>query len=338
MARLPSIFGLRVLEAAVRLRSYSAAGRELAVSQGAVSQQIRKLEAEFGTRLFFRAGNEMIPSPEAVRLATAVRSSLAELQAAVDVVVEIADQDPLVVSMESRFQGRWLSPRLPRLLADPAGANLDVRVEDRVSNFTNDGVDVAIRFGRGDWAGLQSFRITSEWLCVVCTPEFRERHAIRSAEDLVRAPLVHDQDRLWPLLFDRYGLPPPSPGSFVSNSSLLTVDVVLRGLGAAMLRYSMVEADLRNGRLVRPLPDIMPLPVNFVRAGQLVRAVKAGEPKPAEYGYFAAWRAENRKQRRIEALANWLRADAVESEAWLAREIGADPHACAVAQPMAVGT
>jgi LysR family glycine cleavage system transcriptional activator len=312
---------LRVLEAAARKRSYSAAARELAVSQGAVSQQIRKLEAEFGTRLFFRAGNAMIPSTDAARLAAAIQTSVSDLQAAVDEFAATAEQDPLVVSMDSRFQARWLTSRLSRLLEHPAGVNLDVRVEDRVADFTNDGVDVGIRFGRGDWVGLQSARITYDHLCIVCSPELAERHSIRSAEDLQNAPLVHDFDRLWPLYFERHGLRPPKPGSFVSNSSLLTVDAVLRGLGAAVVRYTMVESELRNGTLIRPVPDILPIPVNYVRPGQLVKAVKPGAAEPVDLGYFAAWRAENRKQRRIEALVNWLRSEAEESEAWLQRQI-----------------
>ena len=55
------------------------------------------------------------------------------------------------------------------------------------------------------------------------------------------------------------------------NTSGLAVDATLRGVGAALLRYSMVEDDLRSGRLVRPVPDVLPLPVNFIRGPQLVR-------------------------------------------------------------------
>ncbi len=72
MRRLPPFFALRALEAAARRRSYSRAAEELAVTHGAVSQQIRKLEAELGARLFVRAGNAMEPTPDALRLAAGV--------------------------------------------------------------------------------------------------------------------------------------------------------------------------------------------------------------------------------------------------------------------------
>ena len=69
VAHLPSLFALRALEAAARHGSYSAAARELGVTQGAVSQQIRSLETRFGTRIFTRRGNRMVPTPVAARFA-----------------------------------------------------------------------------------------------------------------------------------------------------------------------------------------------------------------------------------------------------------------------------
>ena len=318
--RLPSFFALRALEAAARHGSYSAAARELAVTQGAVSQQIRKLEAEFGTRLFHRRGNQMIPTPAAARLAEEVGGAAARLQAAVDEVTPTPEQEPLVLSVNEPFAALWLAPKLPRLLADPAGANLHIRVEARVANFASDGVDAGIRAGRGDWPEVEAERLTIERLWVVCSPEFAARHPIRHVRDLLRAPLIHSPDRLWPLLFDRYGLPAPSPAGLASNDSVLVLDAVARGLGAAMLRSSMVEEELRAGRLVRPVPDTLPLPLNFIRPGQLVRFVREADPEPPEIGYFLVWPKHSRKQARIRALREWLGAEAsalaAEAAAW----------------------
>jgi LysR family glycine cleavage system transcriptional activator len=317
VAHLPSLFALRALEAAVRRRSYSAAARELGVTQSAISQQIRKLEAEFGARLFDRRGNEMIPSWDAERLAGELKAGLDKLSGAVGAFADGASRDPLVISMDSRFSIRWLGSRLTRLIADPAGANLDVRVEDRVANFTSDGVDVAVRMGRGDWLGLEAHRLTTERLCVVCTPDFAALNGLRSAGDLARAPLIDTYDHVWPLLFDRHGLATPKTMALTSNNSLLVVDAAMRGVGAALIRYSMVEDDLRAGRLVRPIADIVPLPVNFVRGEQLVRPAQEGDAVPPDYGYFVAWRPDNRKRRRIVALKDWLVAEAEVSEAAL---------------------
>ncbi|THD74559.1 MAG: LysR family transcriptional regulator [Phenylobacterium sp.] len=313
--RLPSFFALRALEAAVRCRSYSAAARELAVTQGAVSQQIRKLEAELGAQLFKRQGNEMLPTPQAQRLAVEVAAAVGRLHAAVDEFAVAAAPEPLVLSINTAFANRWLAPKLPRLLADPAGASLDVRVEDRVANFTTDGVDIGVRFGRGGWDGLETARLTADQFYVVCTPALAAAQRIAALADLTRAPLIHSTDRLWPLFFDRYGLKgAPTPGP-AFNDSVLTLDAVARGLGVALVRSSMVEDDLRAGHLVRPIPETMPLPVNFVKPGRLVRPVAEGDPPPADLGYFVAWRADSRKLRRIALLRDWLLAEAQAAEA-----------------------
>src|SRR3954467_7396210 len=103
MARLPPFFALRALEAAARHRSYSRAAKELAVTHGAVSQQIRRLEAELGARLFDRQGNAMIPTPAAERLASGVGRGIGLLQNAVEEFEAAAERDPLVVSLDTQF-------------------------------------------------------------------------------------------------------------------------------------------------------------------------------------------------------------------------------------------
>lgn len=313
MAHLPSLFALRALEAAARHGSYSAAARELGVTQGAVSQQIRSLETRFGTRAFTRRGNRMVPTPVAARFAEEVREALNRLSLALEVVERGVSHQSLVLSIENRFGSRWLGPKLPRLLAHQAGFNLEIHVEERVANFVTDGVDAAVRFGRGDWAGLETQRLTTDRLWAVCTPEFASRHAIARAIDLLKAPLIHNSENLWPLLFDRHALPSPPPQGLIANDTLVTLDAVARGVGAALVRSSMVEEDLRLGKLVRPIPDSIPLPLNFIRAGELVRFVRAEEPTPPELGYFLVWPLESRKRKRIEELRDWLVEAAAES-------------------------
>src|SRR4051812_25720181 len=99
MRRLPPFFALRALEAAARHRSYSRAAGELAVTHGAVSQQIRRLEAELGARLFHRQGNGMIPTPAALRLAERIAAAQKILGEAVKEFVSAASRDALVVSV-----------------------------------------------------------------------------------------------------------------------------------------------------------------------------------------------------------------------------------------------
>ena len=98
---------------------------------------------------------------------------------AVDVFVDAASRDALVVSVDPQLGIRWLPQRLPRLLADPAGANLDLRFEGRMADFVTDGVDVGLRYGRGEEAGVERALLFREQLFPVCSPELAGYEAIR---------------------------------------------------------------------------------------------------------------------------------------------------------------
>ncbi|MDB5428800.1 MAG: hypothetical protein JWR43_2775 [Phenylobacterium sp.] len=287
MRRLPPFFALRALEAAARHRSYSRAAGELAVTHGAVSQQIRRLEAELGARLFRRQGNGMIPTPEALRLADHVAKALKILGDAVADFTSSADRDPLVVSLDPQFGARWLPWRLPKLLADPAGANLDLRVECRMAEFVTDGVDVGIRYGHGQEHGIEKALLFREQLFPVCSPALAGREAINTPEDLLRAPLLRHKHRPWSLWFSGFDLPEPAPSGPEFEDSLMVLDAAAQGMGVALARSSLVQQDLASGRLVRLLPEAV----------------------ENEFAFYVAWRADSPKLRRIHALRDWLVAE-----------------------------
>ena len=293
MRRLPPFFALRALESAARHRSYSRAADELAVTHGAVSQQIRRLEAELGAKLFERRGNTMAPTPAAQRLADALGRGFDVLQNAVAEFGAGAERDPLVISLDPQFASRWLPARLPRLLADRAGVNLEFRVEDRRADFTTDGVDIAVRYGAGRWENVQAQHLFAETLFPVCSPKFAARRPMRRPKDLLTAPLLHHGYRPWSLWFSAFGLAtPPRDGLFFDDSVML-VEAAAQGLGVALARSGLVERDLAAGRLVRPLEGDV----------------------ASELGFYVVWRADSRKLRRIEALRDWLVAEAAIAQA-----------------------
>jgi LysR family glycine cleavage system transcriptional activator len=288
VSRLPPFFALRALEAAARHRSYSRAARELSVTHGAVSQQIRRLEAELGARLFHRSGNAMIPTPEAARLAAGVTKGLGVLQNAVAEFAAAAERDPLVVSLDPQFANRWLPSRLQRLLADPAGANLEFRVEERIANFVTDGADIGIRYGAGHWPDVEIRCLFRETLFPVCTARLAAELQIERPQDLLRAPLLHGF-RPWSLWFAAFRLLPPRQSGLFFDDSAMLLEAAAQGLGVALARSGISEGDLAAGRLVRPLEGVV----------------------ASELGFFAVWRADSRKLTRIERLADWLAAEAL---------------------------
>ncbi|HEX2818472.1 MAG TPA: LysR substrate-binding domain-containing protein [Phenylobacterium sp.] len=287
MRRLPPYFALRALEAAARRRSYSRAAEELAVTHGAVSQQIRRLEVELGARLFRRQGNGMIPTPEAQRLADRIAAAQTILGDAVREFTSSASCDALVVSIDPQLGVRWLPQRLARLLADPAGANLDLRFEERLADFVTDGVDVGLRYGHGQTEGVESVLLFREQLFPVCSPSLAGHQAIRTPEDLLTATLLRHTHRPWRLWFSCFDLPEPAPSGPEFDDSLMIAEAAAQGMGVALARSSLVQQDLETGRLIRLLPEAV----------------------ENDFAFYVAWRADNPKLSRIHALRDWLVAE-----------------------------
>lgn len=284
MSRLPPFIALRALEAAARHQSYSRAADELAVTHGAVSQQIRRLEEELGVTLFVRQGNLMAPTPQALTLAGEVAEALKSLRRGVEAVRIEADA-PLVLSTVPAFATRWLAPRLGRLTAEVEEAELLLRVEARVADFVTDGIDCGLRHGDGNWPGLETARLFMDRLFAVASPDFLASHDIETPADLVTAPLVHHTLWPWRLWFDRMGIgAPPAPRGLVFEDSAMLLDAAVQGMGAALARSGLVGEDLRSGRLVRLFSD---------------------ELCP-DLGYSLVWRADNPKLTRIHRLRDWL--------------------------------
>jgi LysR family glycine cleavage system transcriptional activator len=293
MVRLPPFFALRALEASARHRSYSGAAKELSVTHGAVSQQIRRLEAELGARLFERRGNAMIPTPDAQKLALEVGRGIDVLKNAVAEFAAVSVRDPLVVSLDPQFANRWLPARLHRMLGDPAGANLELRVEERRADFLTDGVDLAVRYGAGRWPETATAHLFHETLFPVCSPAFLERHPLKEPGDLLSAPLLHHRHRPWNLWFPEFGLQPPPQHGMLFEDSVMLLEAAAQGIGVALARSGLIEQDLRTGRLVRPF--------------------EAGVA--SELGFWIVWRQDSRKLRRIAALRDWLLAEAADAAA-----------------------
>lgn len=285
--RLPPFGSLVALEAAFRHRSYSRAADELHVTHGAVSQQIRKLEEDLGATLFRREGNGMLPTPTARRLAEHVAEALSILRAGVDSARQ-TQHGPLVVSATAAFASRWLVTRLARLAADTGEPDLQLRIEDRKADLRTDGVDLALRFGRGPWPEVESIPLLGERLFPVCSPGFLQKHPMSGPADLQAVPLLRHTGVHWAVWFRGMGLEPPEmiTGLAFDDTSVM-LDAAAQGIGVALAREGLSERDLRDGRLVRPFP---------------------GEVE-VETGHHIVWRADSPRLPRILKVRDWLLAE-----------------------------
>lgn len=281
MAHLPPLLALRALEAAVRHRSYSQAASELNVTHSAISHQIRHLEQELGTALFKRIGNGMEPLPVAKRLATSVNAALALLGRAVEEADARRSVEPLVLSVEQGFARHWLVSRLGDARAAIGGCELDIRLENSLADLVGDGIDGAIRFGDGRWAGFEVTLLFPVHLFPVCSPALLEGRTLSQAADLLAFPLLRHTHPLWswPAWFRSLGVTPPSDRGLMFDDSSLMLEAAAQGFGAALARSNLAQNYLRSGRLVRPVPDAVECAFSyyFVCRADVARRAEIGQ-------------------------------------------------------------
>lgn len=261
--RLPPLRTLLFFEAAGRLLSFSAAARELACTQSAVSHQIGWLEADLGTALFRRLHRGVALTPDGVRLYEATREALDGIGDAVTRIRDRQRPGVLNVATDFGFASGWLLPRLGALRQ--LLAELDVRIvtTQNAIDLRREAADIAITFGHGHWPGCEAELLFPERVLPVCSPAFRASRApfaagaAASPADLAPLPLLHLESvgpaawLSWSDWFTLHGLPVPAGGHDLTfNNYPLVLQAALMGQGVA-LGWSPLIADLmRDGHLV----------------------------------------------------------------------------------------
>lgn len=250
---VPSISGLRALEAVDRLGSVSAAAEELSLTQGAVSRQIQSVEAQLGVALGHRKGRRLMLTPEAHRYAAEIRGALEIISKASLRLTVNPSGGTLDLAILPTFGMRWLVPRLADFARRHPEVTINLTTRLRRFDFSTDPFDAAIHFGTPDWPGTQSLRLKAEAVLAVCSPELREAGAIRSAADLLRLPLLHIETRpeAWAAWFAAHGVETEQVSGTIYDQFATITQAALHGLGVALLPDYLAEQDLATGRLVR---------------------------------------------------------------------------------------
>ena len=252
MAPLPPLETLRVFEVACRHGSYSEAARELHVTHSAVSQRIRQLEEQLGLTLFERQGNRMVPTASGVRLQAGVKSAFSEMSAALSGIQTRRKNAEITVSLLPVMAARWLVPRLSRFTARFPHINLHIKTGQSLANFKSDGVDIAIRFGTGDWKGLRANKLLDEEFFPVCSPSLNGGRLPRDPASMLSQPLLIDRNLSWHAWFKSAGLKLDrdiAGTSFTDTNALM--EAAVTGQGIALGRLSFSQADILAGKLVR---------------------------------------------------------------------------------------
>lgn len=284
----PPLNALRTFDAAARHESFARAADELHITAAAVSQQMRSLEASLGVLLFARGPRGLSLTPSGREYARAVARALAELQAATRSLGRSERKGLLTVTTFQSFGTLWLLPRLTGFRQQYPEIDLRLVVDTTLRDPAAGEVDVAIRFGAGDYAGCDVRLLLHDAVIPVCSPALLAGRPLpRRTADLAAFPLVHHdglvkgERRLrWQ---DWIGDAADSCPAVHMPDGFLVVQAALLGQGVALARRSLVEEHLREGRLVQLLDEERPMDFRY----WIVTA--AGDQRP-----------------RVEAFKSWL--------------------------------
>ena len=253
---LPPVPALRAFAAFVDKGSLSAAGDALNVSHAAISQQLRQLERHLDLALLDRSGRSLALTPAGEQLAAAATSGF---QRMIDAAEELtgADADrPLHVSTTPNFAGAWLMPRLPDFRAQHPEIDIMLDPTLQVVTFVPGGVDVAVRYGDGNWPGLESEPLLSSPMVVVAAPSLMGTRTVSDPADLAEAPWVEElgtsEATRW---LEANGVAPDKSRRRMALPGNMMLDAARNGQGVAVVIRKFVEGDLQAGRLVALFTD-----------------------------------------------------------------------------------
>ena len=282
---LPSLHALHCFDVAARAGSFTAAARELHLTHGAISRQVRRLETELEVTLFERNGRRATLTADGVALLRATTRGFGALG---EGLTELRRRrgGPLVVSCEPTLTLHWLMPRLAAFRALHPDHVLHLESSGGPVDFERSGVDVAVR--RADFAlaaDVVAEPLMDEWLGPVCSPSYAR--SMRAARP--RVTFLHTRTR--PDAFRDFfraagrALVPAANHHF--DHFAWSLQAAVAGLGVAIGPYPLVAEAISQRRLVAPL--------GYVRG---------------EIGYVLLTRGAFERDPRAAALRAWLQTEA----------------------------
>lgn len=244
---LPPLEWLRAFEAAARLANFTAAAMELKITQAAVSQRIRLLETQLGTKLFERLPRGVILTLAGEAYAPHVQASLTALARATTDVFG-ADRRRITIAAAGSAMLLWIVPRLDRLKQSVPRATIKFVTVYREPDYVTAQADFDVRFGYGVWPGRDSRLLFPETLAPVAAPEL-----VKNWPDWRSAPAISlaGPRHGWLEWSVETGNIPPRASDVRFDSFLQVREAALRGQGVMLGSLALLEHDLAEGRLIR---------------------------------------------------------------------------------------
>lgn len=295
LRRLPPLNLFRAFDAASRHLSFTIAAEELLVTQSAVSQQIRQLEDFLDVRLFRRLPRGLELTHEGTALAGAVSEALNMIGRACGKLVDPAAPVILSVNAAPAFASKWLAPRLRHFMDRHENIRVTLLSSADPVNFNRQDIDVAIRWGTGNWDGAHADLIADSPVFAVCSPALLPGDAAEVTLTALRhrtlLQVIHQPH--WTAWIEQTGIKDMSfADTLYFGDAGLMIDAAIQGQGVCFTSHLLAEADLQDGRLIK-IP---------------------GTGITLEENFYLLCNLDMRDKPKISAFRDWLLAEAARAD------------------------
>ncbi|MDB5919935.1 MAG: LysR family transcriptional regulator [Massilia sp.] len=257
---IPSTMSLLAFEAAARHLSFTSAGRELDLTQTAISHQIKSLEDRLGTKLFLRRRNMLQLTGSGRNYLESVREAINVLHNATIRTKREKTSETLTISCLPTYATKCLIPALPEFQRAHPGIILQLMTSQSFDQFKQRSYDVAIRYGSGRWQGLRTDLLYEEEIFPICTPELAaeircgDPTAALAAMTQVRTYFSSNYQDDWPGWLEAAGFGMVNfAREAIFNLQLTSLQAAINGVGVAIGRTPLVNVDLASGALAAPI-------------------------------------------------------------------------------------
>lgn len=296
-APLPPLAAVRAFEAAARLLNFTEAARELAMTQAAVSYQIKLLEERVGTPLFERVGRRVELTPQGQALAATVIRAFDEMRGGFS-ALSADNAAVLTVSCSNSFAHLWLAPRIGRFQMRQPDLAVRIHASNALADLARERIDIAVRSSNvPSWPGLDMDLLAPTRIAPMCSPAFvASAGPFGEAADLLRALRLSPEDYWWNEWFAAMGVDEMSvkgPTPLVLDSQQMEGRAAMAGQGIAILSPFFWRAEIEAGQLIEPVPS-------YVIETRTYRVV---------------YPHANRNLPKIRAFRDWIRAEVTAEQA-----------------------
>lgn len=258
--RLPPLNSLKAFEAAARNLSFTKAAEELFVTQAAISHQIKLLEEHLSMKLFMRRNRSLLLTEEGQSYYLDIKDIFVHLYEATERLLTRGAKGSISIALTPSFAIQWLIPRLSEFSSLHPDIDVKIKAVDYDDNSLTDDVDVAIYYGLGNWQGVFTDKLYTEYLTPVCSPLLLTgEKGLTSLDDLVNHTLLHDMSRNnwkeWIKVAQVKNVN-VNQGPIFSHSSMV-LQAAIHGQGIALGNSVLAKPEIESGRLVTPFNEVL---------------------------------------------------------------------------------